>query len=135
MKKIIGLFIVLILMSCSTMKSGQELKETSWEMKQLVVNGQEKELPSEKPILLFSEDNVLNGTTGCNSFFGKYDISENKVTFQIEGITKAFCFDSQEVEDVLLNQDMMNGMQFSIQKDKLVIENEVQKLRIEFARK
>ena len=135
MKKIIGLFIVLILMSCSTIKSSQELNETSWEMKQLVVNGQEKELPSEKPILLFSEDNVLNGTTGCNSFFGKYDISENKVTFQIDGITKAFCFDSQEVEDVLLNQDMMNGMQFSIQKDKLVIENEVQKLRIEFARK
>ncbi len=122
-------------MSCSVMKSNQELKETSWKMTQLVVNGQAKEITSEKPILLFSEDNVLNGTTGCNSFFGKYDISENKVTFQIEGITKAFCFDSQEVEDVLLNQDMMNGMQFSIQKDKLVIENEVQKLRIEFARK
>lgn len=54
---------------------------------------------------------------------------------QIEGITKAFCMDSQEVEDILLNQKMIQNLTFSVDGDILVLENVEQKLRIEFIRK
>ena len=136
MKGLVGLFLVLVLMSCAASKKSQELNKTSWEMTRLEMNGLMKNIPSDKPIVLFEDNNVLNGTTGCNSFFGKYDIpKDGSMELQIEGITKAFCMDSQEVEDILLNQKMIQNLTFSVDGDILVLENVEQKLRIEFIRK
>ena len=136
MKGLVGLFLVLVLMSCAASKKSEELNKTSWEMTRLEMNGLMKNIPSDKPIVLFEDNNVLNGTTGCNSFFGKYDISKDgSMELQIEGITKAFCMDSQEVEDILLNQKMIQNLTFSVDGDILVLENVEQKLRIEFIRK
>lgn len=136
MKGLVGLFLVLVLMSCAASKKSQELNKTSWEITRLEMNGLMKNIPSDKPIVLFEDNNVLNGTTGCNSFFGKYYISKDgSMELQIEGITKAFCMDSQEVEDILLNQKMIQNLTFSVDGDILVLENVEQKLRIEFIRK
>lgn len=135
MKGLVTLFLALVLMSCSAVKKSQSLDKTSWQMKSLEVSDQKKEISSDIPRLQFAENEVLNGTTGCNSFFGRYNVSkEGKLTLLVEGITKAFCEESQDVEDVFLNQKMMQELKFSICKDVLVLENEGQKLRIEFVR-
>lgn len=44
----------------------------------------------------FKDDGNLNGTTDCNNFFGKYEISGNKLSFGALGSTLMFCDGSQE---------------------------------------
>lgn len=44
----------------------------------------------------FKDNGSINGTTDCNNFFGKYEISGNKLSFSALGSTLMFCEGSQE---------------------------------------
>jgi len=44
------------------------------------------------------DDGSFNGTTDCNSFFGKVSIEDNKLSFGPIGATKMYCEGSQETE-------------------------------------
>lgn len=48
--------------------------------------------------LTFEADGSFHGTTDCNSFFGSYQLEDNRLTFGPIGQTKMFCQDSQESE-------------------------------------
>lgn len=64
------------------------LSGTSWTVDGIgsvaVVSGKE-------PSITFTEDGQINGTTGCNRFFGGYTQEGSKLTFSGVGMTKMAC--------------------------------------------
>lgn len=58
-----------------------------------VVSGKE-------PVITFTGDGQINGTTGCNRFFGAYAQEGSKLTFSGVGMTKMAC-----MEDGLMQQE------------------------------
>jgi heat shock protein HslJ len=44
-----------------------------------------------KPFLQFGEAGQLGGNTGCNGFFGEYNLQGNNLTMLIQGATKMYC--------------------------------------------
>lgn len=65
-----------------------ELAGTQWQVETMggvaVVSGSE-------PRINFAEDGAINGTTGCNRFFGQYTQEAGQLTFSGVGMTRMAC--------------------------------------------
>lgn len=48
--------------------------------------------------LTFKNDNSFSATTDCNSMFGEYEVTDNKITFGNVAMTEMYCEGSQELE-------------------------------------
>lgn len=72
-----------------------ELAGTEWQVETMggvaVVAGSE-------PRILFTEDGAINGTTGCNRFFGSYSQQGGLLEFSGIGMTKMACMDNGVME-------------------------------------
>ncbi|NBL65182.1 META domain-containing protein [Flavobacterium sp. NST-5] len=97
MKKILlfGALTTLMLQSCAGKKGSEaiaDLKGTSWMLTE-IQNIEIKNTDFAKiPELNFNPStNEFTGNTGCNSMFGKIDISDNKINFGSVGSTKMAC--------------------------------------------
>lgn len=69
----------------------------------------------------------FNGNTGCNSFFGSYEIRGNQINISKSGMTRMMCAPaSMAIEDTLIklindgtSNIQVNGNTLTIQKDAL----------------
>jgi len=73
------------------------LTETTWN---LVAYGLEYNVPpvDVTPTIVFSHDGTLTGTSGCNSFFGQYQIDGQMMSIGEMGSTLMLCFDGEVVK-------------------------------------
>ncbi|MFZ2310888.1 MAG: META domain-containing protein [Patescibacteria group bacterium] len=70
---------------------------------------------SDSFVINFKNDNVVSGSTDCNRFFGRYEMSDGKLTLvEPLAMTEMYCVDSQEsifvdflgeVESYFINKD------------------------------
>lgn len=97
MKKILlfGTFATLMLQSCAGKKGSEaitDLKGTSWTLTEIHDIEIKRTDFAKIPELNFnSSTNEFTGNTGCNSMFGKIDITDNKINFGNVGSTKMAC--------------------------------------------
>ena len=54
--------------------------------------------PDGFPIINFSDNNKLFGSTGCNKFIGSFKLDKNNISLEPGAVTKIFCPDSPEQE-------------------------------------
>lgn len=97
------LFLFLISMtfySCSLLTAPNAinpLKNKSYKMVSYFPAVKSKDsFPNGMPEVSFSGDSSIKGRTGCNSFFGTYNTSGNKLKADITGMTKMFCMGVDE---------------------------------------
>lgn len=74
------------------------LAGTSWKVETMGGTGI---VAGSEPEITFSEDGQINGTTGCNRFFGHYTQSGANLTFSGVGMTKMAC-----MEDGIMGQEI-----------------------------
>ena len=85
------------------------LTETTWN---LVAYGLEGNVPPANviPTIIFSDDGMLSGMSGCNSFFGSYQTDGQMMSIGQLGSTRMLCFDDEimkfENEYLTLLQDI-----------------------------
>lgn len=65
------------------------LEGTEWVL--LTLNGQPP-LPGTLPTAAFTADQI-NGTTGCNHYFGSYEAAGGTLTIREVGMTEMYCMD------------------------------------------
>lgn len=122
-------FFSLLMLSCNATKVNiqDKITERTWKLKSL--NGKDVEINTnqEKDIyfVLKSEDNRMNGFSGCNNFFGAYSLQDgNQITFSSIGATKMACFDVKVNESDLFevfntaDNYSINGNELSLNKGK-----------------
>ena len=116
------------LVSCHTTKQPTTVRAsiagTYWKL--VMLNG--KAVPSvgqsakEPHMMLSASDNKVNGTGGCNSFFGTYQLQgENGITFSPIGATKMACQDNVMAVEHQLFQALEMTSKFSLSNDTLIL--------------
>ena len=83
---------------------GASLEGTEWV---LVMLDGDPPLAGTVPSAEFSADQI-NGSTGCNHFFGAYDVTGSDITFGPLGMTEMYCMDPEGVMDQ--EQGFMAGL-------------------------
>lgn len=72
-----------------------------------------------------SSKKQVNGSAGCNSYFGDYQISNNKLTFLVIGHTEMYCLEPEGVMEQ--EQQYLKALQaaesFQVQEGKLQIKS------------
>ncbi len=95
----------ILLMSCTSGKVDSNettLINTYWKLTEIdgkqvtVVEGMNE------PHLIFAAEQQVTGSTGCNSLFGKYSTSKDKLTFSEISTTKMACTEP-EISTVEIN--------------------------------
>lgn len=97
---------LLLVLSCSSMKFGHLSErqiaklDGSWELIELFGNSDFEGIYVEQnPFIVLSlEEGKINGNSGCNSFFGKFEISGSEIDVKELGSTKMYCSDVPEAE-------------------------------------
>jgi uncharacterized lipoprotein YbaY/heat shock protein HslJ len=80
-----------------------ELQETYWKLVRLA--GQEVVTPEgmrEAHMVLSSDGNRVRGHAGCNGFFGRFDLTDERLAFSELGSTMMICPESMETEQGFL---------------------------------
>ncbi len=107
MKKI-SLFILVLALasSCAVQnrcaKGVDCLAGTEWTLQTLSLDGVAVDLVGDAPTLRFDANGEINGFTGCNRYFGAYQLTDESLVLDPKGSTKAFCQESMEVEKAFL---------------------------------
>ncbi len=69
------------------------LAGTEWTV--IAVNNQgggvQSTLPGAAPLLVFEDESIVSGTTGCNSFNGKYSAEEGSIDIELLAVTEMLC--------------------------------------------
>jgi len=116
------------LVSCHTTKQPTTVRAsiagTYWKV--VMLNGKvvqsAGQSAKEPHMILSASDNKVNGTGGCNSFFGTYELQgDNGITFSPIGATKMACQDNvMAVEHQLFQAFEMTG-RFTLSNDTLIL--------------
>lgn len=77
----------------------------------------DQRFPNQKPTLRFEEDKV-NGTDGCNSISGQFQVIGETLKFGPLISTRMYC---EGVDDAQFNDRLQNATSFKIENGKLVI--------------
>lgn len=85
-------------------------------------------------ILVFSDSLLVSGSTGCNSFVGKYSLNESKIQMSDLGSTKMFCGeDKAEIEKNYLKAISLElKAELSSNGNELVLENAEEGIKITY---
>lgn len=88
-----------------------QLSQGQWQIKQMN-NTSLKSASSKLPMIKFNiEENSIHGFTGCNNYFGKYEIIDDRtIRFSNIGATKMFCTETMEIENDFL--EIINNTQY-----------------------
>jgi copper homeostasis protein (lipoprotein) len=99
-----------------------EITGKYWKLVRL--NGKQVEAGSREPFIRFTaKDSQVNGNSGCNSFNGKYELSEgNKIKFSPFAMTKMACMDSNVEEEFM--QVIGKTTSYSMTSDELIFQDE-----------
>ena len=90
--------IMLILFSAcadASKSAAYPLEGTSWEL----VAYRKSQPISGTSITMTFKDGQVNGSAGCNSYFGSYQVSAEKIEVSPLGITEMFCMQPEGVMD------------------------------------
>ena len=97
MKNLLVLFcLVLMGVGCNSSKNMAKLNDVKWELKML--NDKEVKLTdnnSEVYIQFNEAEKRASGRSGCNRFFGNYEMEGDKLKFSPMGATRMACPDMQ----------------------------------------
>lgn len=100
--------------------NGQALKDSKWRLESFGPLGEVKIISSNTKITLqFGDDNNLNGTGGCNFYFGSYQVGEDN-TLSIGKIasTEMWCEGRMEQEQKYLST-LENASSFVVEENRL----------------
>lgn len=92
------------------------LLNTPWDL--VTING-EAPLDGTVPTISFEED-AVNGTTGCNSYFGSYTLDGTNLSVSQLGQTEMFCDGRMEQEQAYL-QMLMSAVSLTLENETLTI--------------
>lgn len=134
MQKLFCALTLMILMAACAPKSrpaaheqaNSSLTNTRWKLTRLasLPNGLP---PLPKDVFLQMDTGRIKGFGGCNSYFGGYTLSGNKLNFTGVASTKMFCQQTMDVEDKLFkvlnttNQYQITGTKLELLQDKIVL--------------
>ncbi len=100
----------------AVMENLDELLNTEWDL--VTMNG-EAPVDGTMPTLSFEED-VINGTTGCNSYFGGYMLDGTNLTIEQVGQTEMFCEGRME-QEMAYTQMLMSAVSLTLEDGTLTI--------------
>ncbi len=122
-QKFLVLFGILILISSCSSLFGQDdtLSGSDWVLTGL--NG-EPPLSESQPTISF-ESGEINGSTGCNQYFGEYDSSENHLDISDLGWTEMACLSPEGVmaQEQQFMKSLQETNQYQINGDQLTLIN------------
>lgn len=94
-----------------------QLENTYWVLETLDGNNAKDLFEGPVPSLEFNfKDSLISGNSGCNRFFGKFDLNKNKFSAPNIAGTRMACF-FQNAESEFLTALSGNNMQLDIMKD------------------
>ena len=106
MKMFLPLLVMLVLFSSSTCKQNKgtpnqatsepmDILNKTWYLESMTLAGKSEHIFS---ATLVVEDQKITGKGGCNNFFGKYELSGDKITLSKIGATRMYCQDASKFE-------------------------------------
>ncbi len=102
-------------------KEKVEITGKNWKLIRL--NGQPVKLANREPFIILNEDFSVNGNSSCNSFNGKYDLTNgNRIKFSPFAMTKMACIDNN-IEDEFM-QVLEKTTSFSVSSNELIFQDE-----------
>ena len=124
-KKSIWILLVIVLGllvgACSTGagSSGDPLEGTSWE---LYAIRKSKPIPGSHISASF-EDGQISGTSGCNTYFGAYEVDGGRITISTLGMTEMACMEPEGVmeQEIMILEYLSAAQTFQLQEDQLMI--------------
>ena len=128
--------IVMLLIGCQKKENAEQMSETTfqqsttnmsimnlqirtWTWVRTIYNNDTVKKPevADAFTLTFSDDDQVEGTTDCNSFFGKVIVERHKIKFDEQmAMTRKYCEDSQELEFISMLQNV-NSFFFNDNKE------------------
>ncbi|TDG36730.1 META domain-containing protein [Pedobacter changchengzhani] len=101
MKKLILLsFFTILFSSCLEKMDTEKIKNTKWILTEMPGN----KLPTgDEATLNFSDDLTISGKAFCNSYGGKFEVLENKISVKNVFSTKMYCQETAQAETAYLN--------------------------------
>ncbi len=81
--------------------------------------------------IIFLASNTLGGNTGCNNYFGTYNITNNEISLSNVGSTQMYCEKNIEKEFALAQKRVTN---YIINKNILMLYNKDNKLEMQFTK-
>ena len=124
MRKMFTILVIAILSSFFAMCTKKDTipVESSWAVEKVYVEGSEIQVPQDhNPYLAFLKDSKISGETGCNRFFGDFDVKGKKLTFSNVGSTRMMC-PNMAFENAWLGA-ISNTAEFSLQKNTLTLKD------------
>lgn len=92
--------VVLVVAPGRSSSAPSTLTGHSWTLTRIVIDGDELIVSDTNPITLsfHSQDQTINGSSGCNSYGGSYAVTGNQITFADMRSTLMLCFDTGVME-------------------------------------
>lgn len=114
---IVSLFAAAV--SCGTTPK-YDLTDGSWAMHSWTNDeGEEMVVTQNRPTMTFADSARLFGNAGCNNFFGRYEVNDEKISIDLGGMTMMMCMD-MEVENRIVSV-MSTVDKFTIDGNQLVL--------------
>lgn len=122
---LMALSLILVCCCCKTSKKNVKSEKfpligTQWNL--VALNGEE--ISHEfalRPFITFDSAGAAQGSLGCNSFFGTYEISKkHKMTIEYQGATKRLC-QKMDVEKQFISALKQDINQFQIKGNELIL--------------
>ena len=100
------------------------LEGTTWSLTSLVTEGTATDvLPNTTVTVSFDNGNVT-GSSGCNRYFGHYELSDKNITFTSLGSTLMYCTDPGVMtQETTYMQLLLNATAYVISEDTLSLVN------------
>ena len=120
----------LLLSACNTtgqMNTGGAWKNVTgkdWHLTMLSDGGQTFTFTPTSPMqpsAVFSEDGKVNGSSGCNSYFGTYDQDGNQLTFSPLGATRKMCLNGAMAIEAAFSSATTQVTHWKLGNDQLVL--------------
>jgi heat shock protein HslJ len=125
MMKLKNLYLVFVaifaITSCSVIDSivSDPLDDTSW----VLIAYRGEDLIKGSTITAIFKDGEVRGTSGCNSYFGSYEINGDNITFTQVGATLMACLDPEGIMDqeATFHSMLTEAESFQVVNEQLVI--------------
>jgi len=122
----VGMFVLLAPLSALSNQESM-LTPSVWEL--YVVNHNNELFDAhnlaQKSTLHFRAKNTFGGSSGCNNFFGSYEIQDLSLSFSHVGATRKMCDPkSMRIESLLFMLFRDGGVSYVLQNDELILERD-----------
>lgn len=111
MKRIV-LFSMLALVTAACLGSDfADSLQGSWELASGTVDGEEIPLLDSHPITIQFDGDQVRGTAACNTYFGGYEVSRSRISFDALALTEMGCFPDQVMRAEAMYADAISRVE------------------------